>query len=109
VGLSNISKHRAQFKCNYHDQNGFFANIRFIYRSKWAVNNTNGNEVFDNGDEFAKGYISVSSAIGKEYKNGFSIQLGTDNVGNYVDAVNLPNLPGRTFYGILKYQLLNKK
>jgi outer membrane receptor for ferrienterochelin and colicins len=108
VGLPNNSKHRVQFKCNYNSQNGLFANIRFIYRSRWAVNNTNGNEVFDNGDEFAKGYLSVNSAIGKDYKNGFSIQLGSDNMGNYIDAVNLPNLPGRTYYAIIKYQLINK-
>jgi outer membrane receptor for ferrienterochelin and colicins len=108
VGLPNNSKHRVQFKCNYNSQSGLFANIRFIYRSRWAVNNTNGNEVFDNGDEFAKGYLSVNSAIGKDYKNGFSIQLGSDNMGNYIDAVNLPNLPGRTYYAIIKYQLINK-
>lgn len=108
VGLPNNSKHRAQLKINYYKETGFFANLRFLYRSKWAVNNTNGNEVFDNGDEFAKGYVSVHFSAGKEWHNGWSLQLGCDNITNYIDASNLPNLPGRTFYSTIKYQISKK-
>ena len=105
VGLPNNSKHKAQLKFNYYNPKGLFTNIRAVYRSQWAVNNINGNEVFDNGDEFAKGYISISSSIGKDYKNGISLQIGCDNISNYIDAANLPNLPGRTFFGTIKYQI----
>jgi len=108
VGLPNNSKHKAQFKINYNDNNGLFANIRLLYRSNWAVNNTNGNEVFDKGDEFASGYLSLHSSIGKEYKNGCSLQIGCDNISNYIDGSNLPNLPGRTFFGTIKYQIFKK-
>ncbi len=109
VGLPNNSKHKFQLKLNYYHTNGFFVNIRALYRSKWAVNNTNGNEVYDNGDSFASGYISLHTSIGKDFKNGFSVQGGCDNISNYIDALNLPNLPGRTFFGTIKYQILNKK
>jgi outer membrane receptor for ferrienterochelin and colicins len=109
VGLPNNSKHKAQIKINYYNANGIFANARVLYRSKWAVTNTNGNEVFDNGDSFAAAYFSFHVAVGKEYKNGISIQAGCDNIGNYVDALNLPNLPGRTYFATLKYQIINKK
>jgi outer membrane receptor for ferrienterochelin and colicins len=108
VGLPNNSKHRAQLKLNYTNDKGVFANFRVIYRDRWAVNNTNGNEVFDNGDEFAKGYFSLHSSLGKYWSNGLSMQVGCDNIGNYVDASNLPNLPGRTFYTTIKYQILKK-
>jgi outer membrane receptor for ferrienterochelin and colicins len=108
VGLPNNSNHKAQLKLNYYSPTGFFANLRALYRSHWAVNNTNGNEVFDKGDEFAQGYISLHTSFGKEYKNGFSWQLGCDNIANYVDPSNLPNLPSRTFYGIIKYQIFKK-
>jgi outer membrane receptor for ferrienterochelin and colicins len=108
VGLPNNSNHKVQLKINYYANNGFFANLRALYRSHWAVNNTNGNEVFDKGDEFAQGYISLHTSFGKEYKNGFSWQIGCDNITNYVDPSNLPNLPGRTFYGIIKYQIFKK-
>jgi outer membrane receptor for ferrienterochelin and colicins len=109
VGLPNNSKHKAQIKLNYYRPSGVFANARVLYRSKWAVNNTNGNEVFDNGDSFAQSYFSFHVAAGKEFKNGMSIQGGCDNIGNYVDALNLPNLPGRTFFATIKYQIINKK
>ena len=108
VGLPNNSKHKAQLKLNYYNTNGVFANIRILYRGKWAVNNTNGNEVYDNGDEFAKAYVSLHTSIGKDYSNGISFQVGCDNITNYVDPSNLPNLPGRTYFVNIKYQL-NKK
>jgi hypothetical protein len=79
-----------------------------VYRSKWAVNNTNGNEVYDSGDTFAAGYISLHAAVGKDYANGISLQLGCDNISNYIDAVNLSNLPGRTAYIAIKYQIIKK-
>lgn len=109
VGLPNNSTHKFQLKINYYTINGFFANTRCLYRSKWAVGNTNGNEVFDSGDNFADGYFSLHSSIGKEFLNGWTVQLGCDNIGNHIDATNLPNLPGRTFFGSIKYQINNKK
>ena len=109
VGLPNNSKHKAQIKFNYTSSDGIFGNIRAIYRSNWAVTNTNGNEVFDKGDQFANGYISLHTSIGKDFKNGISLQAGCDNITNYIDALNLPNLPGRTFFGTFKYQIFKKK
>jgi len=109
VGLPNTSKHKLQFKINYNSPKGFYLNARTIYRSRWAVNNNNGNEVFDNGDVFASGYVALNSAAGKTFKNGLGIQVGMDNITNYIDAANLPNLPGRTFYTSIKYQLQNNK
>ena len=109
VGLPNTSKHKLQVKLNYNSPKGYYLNVRAIYRSRWAVNNNNGNEVFDNGDVFASGYVAFNSAAGKSFKNGLSIQAGIDNISNYVDAANLPNLPGRTMYTSVKYQIQNNK
>ena len=108
VGLPNTSKHRIQARLNYDNNKGFFANLRFIYRSKWAVTNNNGNEVFDNGDLFGKGYFTFNYSMGKQFTNGITIQAGSDNINNYIDGLNLPNLAGRTFYMIFKYTI-NKK
>jgi outer membrane receptor for ferrienterochelin and colicins len=105
VGLPNTSTHKLQVKLNYNSPKGHYLNVRAIYRSRWAVNNNNGNEVFDNGDVFASGYVAINSAAGKSFKNGVSIQVGIDNITNYIDAANLPNLLGRTFYTSIKYQL----
>jgi outer membrane receptor for ferrienterochelin and colicins len=105
VGLPNTSTHKLQVKINYNSPKGYYLNVRAIYRSRWAVNNNNGNEVFDNGDVFASGYVAINSAAGKSFKNGVSIQVGIDNITNYIDAANLPNLLGRAFYTSIKYQL----
>ena len=109
VGLPNTSRHKLQVKINYNSPKGYYLNARAIYRSRWAVNNNNGNEVFDNGDVFASGYVALNSAAGKTFKNGIGFQVGIDNITNYIDAANLPNLPGRTFYTSIKYQLQNNK
>lgn len=109
VGLPNTSKHRFQAKLNYAHSNGFYANIRAIYRSKWAVANTNGNEVYDDGDQFGAGYITLNYSMGKPLKKGWAIQAGVDNLNNYKDGLNLPNLAGRTIYMTLKYSTQNKK
>ena len=109
VGLPNTSKHKVQLRFNYENSNGVFGNIRMIYRSKWAVANTNGNEVYDNGDQFANGYYSINSSLGKNFKNNMTVQIGSENINNYLDANNLPNLAGRTFFISLKYKLTNKK
>jgi outer membrane receptor for ferrienterochelin and colicins len=109
VGLPNNSTHKGQLKIAYNNAKGVFINLRAMYRSEWAVNNTNGNEVFDKGDSFAMGYLSLHSNIGKQFNNQFSAQVGCDNITNYIDAANLPNLPGRTFYISLKYQFKTKK
>jgi outer membrane receptor for ferrienterochelin and colicins len=109
VGLPNTSKHKVQLRFNYENNNGLFANVRIIYRSKWAVANTNGNEVYDNGDQFANGYYSINSSIGKNFKNNMTVQVGSENINNYLDANNLPNLAGRTFFISLKYKITNKK
>lgn len=109
VGLPNTSTHKLQVKIKYDSPKGYYLNLRAIYRSRWAVNNNNGNTVFDNGDVFARGYIAINSAAGKTFKNGVSIQGGIDNISNYIDATNLPNLPGRTFYTSIKYQLQKNK
>jgi outer membrane receptor for ferrienterochelin and colicins len=109
VGLPNTSKHKLQVKINYNSPKGYYLNLRAIYRSRWAVNNNNGNEVFDNGDVFASGYVAINSAAGKSFRNGISLQAGIDNISNYIDPANLPNLPGRTFYATVKYQLQKNK
>jgi hypothetical protein len=51
----------------------------------------------------------MHASIGKEYANGISLQVGSDNMTNYVDAVNLANLPGRSSYFSIKYQIIHKK
>ncbi len=106
-GLPNRSKHMANFKLLY-EKNNFFFNTRIIYKSKWAVNDKDGNGLYNTNDEFAKGFIQLNSSIGHQF-NQWSVQTGCDNILDYSDINNLPNMAGRTFYISLKYQITNKK
>lgn len=107
VGLPNRSKHMANLKLQY-DHQQFFANARALYRSRWATTDTDGNGIFNTNDAFAKGYIQLNMAAGKGFTNGVAVQAGIDNLLNYTDVLNLPNLPGRTFYISVSYNFLNK-
>ena len=107
VGLPNRSKHMANLKLQY-DHQQFFANARALYRSRWATTDTDGNGIFNTNDAFAKGYIQLNMAAGKSFTNGVAVQAGIDNLLNYTDVLNLPNLPGRTFYLSVSYNFLNK-
>lgn len=107
VGLPNRSKHMANLKIQYDYQN-FFANTRALYRSRWATTDTDGNGIFNTNDAFAKGYIQLNMAAGQNFTNGLTVQAGIDNVLSYTDVLNLPNLPGRTFYLSVSYNFLNK-
>jgi outer membrane receptor for ferrienterochelin and colicins len=107
VGLPNRSKHMANIKLQY-DHQQFFANARALYRSRWATTDTDGNGIFNTNDAFAKGYIQLNMAAGKSFTNGVAVQAGIDNLLNYTDVLNLPNLPGRTFYLSVSYNFLNK-
>jgi outer membrane receptor for ferrienterochelin and colicins len=108
TGLPNRSRHMANLKLGYENDNHFFATARFIYRSQWAVSDKDGNGVYNSNDEFAKGYMQVNISAGKELKKGIRLNAGMDNVFNYRDINNLPNLQGRMIYVGLQTSLLKK-
>ena len=81
-------------KFSYEDKKGrWFANMRAIYRSKWVVNDRDGNGIYNKQDEFADGFVLLNASAGYTFTNGL-LQAGTDNILDHVDAINLPNAPG---------------
>lgn len=108
VGFPNRSTHMANLKLVY-EYNNFFTNLRAIYRSKWAVSDKDGNGLYNTNDAFANGFVQLNLSMGYSFKKYLSVQLGTDNLGNYLDALNLPNLPGRTFYITLQFKTSKNK
>ncbi len=104
LGLPNRSPHMVTLKLSYEPATqSWFANIRATYRSKWVVFDKDGNGIYNKQDEFAKGFVQLSSSIGTNLKYGFRIQAGADNILDHVDINNLPNAPGRTFFTTLAY------
>ncbi|MEO6489009.1 MAG: TonB-dependent receptor [Ferruginibacter sp.] len=104
IGLPNRSPHMATLKVQYEPTHQrWFANARAIYRSKWVVFDKDGNGIYNKQDEFADGYVQLNSSLGITVKYGLRIQAGAENILNHVDASNLPNASGRTFFGMISY------
>jgi outer membrane receptor for ferrienterochelin and colicins len=123
VGLYNRSTHTGNFKIFYrHREMGIDASLRLIYRGKFGLGGINGNiqgeavapsdrnsnGVLDDYDQFVNGYALVNTAIAKSVKS-FRFQVGIDNLFDYTDPVNIPNLPGRLVYLSANYTLTNNK
>lgn len=102
-GLFGRSQHIGNIKVYYENENGWFANIRNIYRSGWGVADLDKNLYLNRGDKFANAYMQTNISIGKIFNNGLTIQGGSDNIFNYKDVEYLPELPGRTGYITISY------
>lgn len=112
-GLANRSKHMANAKLYYHNyRHNFDANIRAIYRSKYALYDTNNSqEIIDNSDAFVKGNAIINTAISKTFSEKFSLQLGVDNLFNTDGLENTAEFPnndavlrlGRTYYTRIQF------
>ena len=114
-GLSNRSKHTANAKLFYENlEYNFSANIRAIYRSKYALFDTNNSQnIIDRYDDFVAGNTQVNVAIQKTFFNLMNLQFGVDNIFNErglenkntfqnIDAVLFL---GRSFYTRLRFNL----
>jgi outer membrane receptor for ferrienterochelin and colicins len=97
VGLANRSRHIANFKLQY-EQDKFYINLRTIYHSRWAVNDKDGNGVYNTNDEFASEYLQFNATAGYYFKKSYSIQIGCNNITNYKDFTNLPSLMERNYF-----------
>ena len=109
IGLPNRSKHQAQFKIRYQPTDGSFVYMRFLYRSRWTIANSNGNGVYDKQDEFAPGFLQVNISGGLTLNKKDQLQLGVDNLLNYQDLNYLPNFPGRTIFLTLRHSFKQSK
>jgi outer membrane receptor for ferrienterochelin and colicins len=112
-GLPNRSKHSANAKLFYTNYKyDFSSNIRLIYRSKYALFDTNNSQnIIDKYDDFVKGNLQVNIAFNKRVLNIVDLQVGIDNLFDEKGVNNqslFPNndnvlLLGRTFYGRLRF------
>lgn len=105
TGLPNRSRHMFNLKGSY-DNGKVFANARLMYRSKWVVADADGNGLYNSNDEFANGFIMLNLSSGIQLKNGICLQAGFENLLNYRDINNLPNLQGRMIFLGARFKLL---
>jgi outer membrane receptor for ferrienterochelin and colicins len=81
-----------------YEQDKFYINLRTIYHSRWAVNDKDGNGVYNTNDEFACEYLQFNATAGYYFKKSYSIQIGCNNITNYKDFTNLPSLMERNYF-----------
>ena len=109
VGLANRSKHTASLKLFYKNyKHNFDANLRAIYRSKYALYDTNDSQqIIDTYDNFVKGDVLVNASFSKAIYDTAEFQFGIDNLLNSNGIQNEKLFPnndsvlriGRTFFG----------
>lgn len=105
-GLPNRSKHTAQIKLGYEQPaTGFYANLRAIYRSPYGWMDINGNQIIDDPREMTSGFTLLNFTAAKAITKNTSMQLGIENILNYTQPVQQPQLPGRTFFVSLQCSL----
>ena len=105
-GLSNRSKHSANGKILYENiANGYDAYFRAIYRGKFGFMDVNGNNIIDDNREMTPGYWLLNMASSKAISKAFRVQIGIEDILNYTNALQLPNIAGRTFFININYSI----
>ncbi len=98
-GLANRSKNTANFKVLYEDNlQRWDAYFRAVYRGQFGFMDKNGNNIIDSKDEMTAGYWMLNIAASKSFGPALRIQVGAENLLNYTNAIQLPNIPGRTYF-----------
>ena len=105
-GLANRSKNTTNLKLMYNNQEaGFDAYIRAVYRGKFGFMDVNGNNIIDDNREMTPGYTLVNIATAKTIGMHFKIQVGVENMFNYINATQMPNIAGRIYFVNANYSL----
>lgn len=105
-GLANRSKNTANFKILYeNNQQGWDTYFRAVYRGQFGFMDKNGNNIIDNPSEMTAGYWMLNIAASKSIGQTLRVQIGAENLLDYTNAIQLPNIPGRTYFININYNI----
>ncbi|MEO6819849.1 MAG: TonB-dependent receptor [Ginsengibacter sp.] len=113
-GLYNRSRNTANLRLQYNNilYNGS-AFITAKYRGKYGFSGlngfTDGNAILDDDREFVKGFMLVNATFSKQINKNFEAQAGAENILNYTNKLQMPNLYGRTFFINVNYKFQKQK
>ena len=97
-GLFNRSRHMGNIKMLYHINKRLDVNSIITYRSKYALNDANGNDLLDMYDEFVKGYTLCDLGFTYSLHPLRSIQIGAKNIFGFTNPEYISNISGRMYY-----------
>ena len=101
-GLFNRSRHMGNIKLFYQVNEKININTIITYRSKYALNDSNGNALLDAYDEFIEGYTLCDIGITHHTTSLRSIHLGVKNIFDFTNPEYISNISGRLYYMNLK-------
>ena len=103
LGLPNRSRHNVNLKFSYNNE--FF--LRTIYRSKYAVFDSNGNDFIDDYDSsIIKPHLIFNFTYAKNISDKVRASLTFKNIFNYINPDYMPNISGRQIFVKFKYSNL---
>lgn len=97
-GIPGRSKHTFNAKLFYEDKNGWFFNVRGIYRGEYGFADTDGNGIINNKSEMAPGYFLLNASLGKKIFKNYHISIGSDNITNFKNIQFNPEFAGRLLW-----------
>jgi outer membrane receptor for ferrienterochelin and colicins len=97
-GLFNRSRHMGNIKILYHINKRLDVNSIITYRSKYALNDVNGNDLLDMYDEFVKEYTLCDLGFTYSLHPLRSIQIGAKNIFGFTNPEYISNISGRIYY-----------
>ena len=113
-GLYNRSRNTANLRLQYnnllHNASAF---ITAKYRGKYGFSGlngfTDGNNILDDDREFVNGFMLINTTISKQLNKNFEAQAGIENILDYTNKLQMPNLYGRTFFINVNYKFQKQK
>ena len=104
-GLFNRSRHTANIKLNYHLNDKTELNTILTYRSKYALSDSNGNDILDTYDEFVAGYSLCDVGFSHHISLLKSFQIGVKNIFGFTNPEYISNISGRLYYINIKINI----
>jgi len=101
-GLFNRSRHMGNIKLNYHLNDKTDLNAMITYRSKYALSDSNGNDILDAYDKFIEGYSLCDVGITHQISLLRSFQIGVKNIFGFINPEYISNITGRLYYMSVK-------
>ena len=70
----------------------------FTYRSKYALSDSNGNDILDTYDKFIDGYSLCDVGVAHQITSFKSCQIGVKNIFGFTNHEYISNITGRLYY-----------
>ncbi|MEO5650828.1 MAG: TonB-dependent receptor [Ginsengibacter sp.] len=109
-GLYNRSRNTANLRVQY--KNIKYNGTAFItakYRGRYGFSGLNGfqdgNDILEDDREFVKGFVLVNITFSKQVAGRWELQAGVENIFNYTNKLQMPNMFGRSYFININFNL----